>query len=111
VAATNPTFADIVQLLQTLTGSDPNLDANSPHGAFWNQSYPAFMAQTTDAWGVPGNLVVTGNPKTSNLFLALAGSGPFSQLQMPDRADPNGRFATATELQLVSTWITNGCPQ
>ena len=107
----NPAFSDIVTLLQTLTGDDPNLDANSPHGAFWNQNYDAFMAQKTDAWGVAGNLVVKNNPNSSNLLLALAGTGPFAQLRMPDPNDTNGRFATRAELQMVSTWIANGCPK
>jgi hypothetical protein len=107
----NPTYSDIVNLLQTLTGNDPNLDANSPHGAFWNQSYAAFMAQTTDAWGVPGSLVVKCDINNSNLFLALAGTGAFTQMRMPDPNDPNSRFATSPELHMVSTWIANGCPQ
>lgn len=70
------------------------------------------MAQKTDAWSVPGNLVVKGDPSKSNLYLALAGTGPFAGFQMPDTAlDPKGRFATTAELQMVATWITHGCPQ
>jgi hypothetical protein len=107
-----PVFSDIVTLLQTLTGNDPNLGTGSPHGAFWNQSYDDFIAQKTDAWGVPGNLVVKGDPSSSNLYLALAGKSPFGDFppQMPDiSSDANGRIATPTELQMVATWITNGC--
>jgi hypothetical protein len=107
----NPTFADIVTLLDTLTGSDPNLPSGSPHGAFWKQDYDTFMAQKTDAWTVPGSLVVKGDPKSSNLYLALAGTGPFAELRMPDPADANGRFATSAELDMVSRWILNGCPK
>jgi hypothetical protein len=113
-AITAPVFSDIVALLQTLTGNDPNLGTGSPHGAFWNQSYDAFIAQKTDAWGVPGNLVVKGDPNSSNLYLALAGKSPFGNFppQMPDVSlDANGRIAMPTELQTVATWITNGCPK
>jgi hypothetical protein len=109
-----PVFSDIVALLQTLTGNDPNLGTGSPHGAFWNQPYDAFIAQKTDEWGVPGNLVTKGDPNKSNLYLALAGKSPFGDFppQMPDVADDaNGRLATSTELQTVATWITNGCPK
>jgi Ferritin-like len=109
-----PIFSDIVALLQTLAGNDPNLGTGSPHGAFWNQSYEAFIAQKTDAWGVPGSLVVKGDPSSSNLYLALAGKGPFGGFppQMPDiSSDPNGRLATGAELEMVSSWITSGCPK
>jgi hypothetical protein len=100
-----------VNLLKTLTGNDPNLQSDSPHGAFWNPSYDAFMALKTDGWSVPGSLVVKGDPQKSNLYLALAGTGPFAGLRMPDPDDANGRFAGSAELQMVSTWIVNGCPQ
>ena len=83
-ALPNPTFSDIVQLLQTLTDNDPNIESGSPHGAFWKQNYDTFMAQKTDAWTVPGSLVVKGDPNHSNLLLALSGKGPFAELQMPD---------------------------
>jgi hypothetical protein len=114
MSTANPTFTDIVNLLSTLVNNDPNI-GDAPHGAFWmNTTRDAFVAIQTDNWGVPGNLVTLGNPKASNLYLALAGITPFdgSQLpQMPDTdADPKGRHATTAELQMVSTWITNKAP-
>lgn len=110
----NPTFAEIVALLNTLYNNDPNI-ANAPHGRFWqNTTRDAFVQIRTDNWGVDGELVALGNPHGSNLFLALAGLPPFdgSALpQMPDTdADPAGRHATSQELQMVATWITNGAP-
>lgn len=111
---TAPVFSDIVALLKSLTGNDPNLETGSPHGAFWNLSYEAFLAQKTDDWGVAGNLVIKGDPNRSNLYLALAGKSPFGNFppQMPDISlDANGRVATPSELQTVATWITNGCPK
>jgi hypothetical protein len=110
----NPTFSDIVTLLNTLYNNDPNIN-NAPHAAFWqNTTRDAFVQIQTDNWGVNGPLVTLGNPQTSNLYLALAGLAPFdgSELpQMPDTgADPGGRHATNAELQMVSTWITNNAP-
>ena len=110
----NPTFSDIVTLLNTLYNNDPNI-GNAPHAAFWqNTTRDAFVQIQTDIWGVEGPLVALGSPNTSNLYLALAGHTPFdgSELpQMPDTgADPNGRHATLSELQMVSTWITNNAP-
>ncbi len=110
----NPTFSDIVTLLSTLANNDPNI-GNAPHGAFWQgTTRDAFVQIQTDNWGIPGPLVALGNPNSSNLYLALKGAPPFdgSQLpQMPDTgADPNGRHATAAELAMVATWITNNAP-
>lgn len=110
----NPKFSDIVQLLNTLVNNDPNI-GSAPHSAFWqNTTRDAFIKIQTDNWGVPGNLVTLGQPKSSNLYLALSGTAPFdgSELpQMPDTdADPKGRHATQAELDMVAAWITNNCP-
>lgn len=115
MSTTNPTFSDIVNLLNTLVPvSDPNIN-DAPHGPFWRgTTRDQFVAITTDNWGVPGPLVTPGNPQSSNLYLALSGQTPFdgSQLpQMPDTGlDPNARRATQSELNMVSTWITNNAP-
>ena len=111
----NPTFTDIVNLLNTLYNNDPNI-GNAPHGAFWQPptTRDTFVQIQTDDWGVPGPLVALGKPQSSNLYQALAGQKPFdgSNLpQMPDTgADPNARHATPAELLMVSTWITNNAP-
>jgi hypothetical protein len=112
----NPTFADIVNLLNTLYNNDPDIDA-APHGAFWkNTTRDAFVAIQTDPWGVAGALVTLKDITKSNLYLALAGASPFdgSQLpQMPDTTpdgDPNARHATPDELTMVANWIKGGAP-
>jgi hypothetical protein len=114
MTTSNPVFSDIVALLNILYAGDPNID-NAPHGAFWqNTIRNSFVAIRTDDWGVPGTLVTPGNAETSNLYLALAGKNPFDGSilpQMPDtQADPDGRHATTTELQMVETWIKNSAP-
>jgi hypothetical protein len=110
----NPTFNDIVTLLNTLYNNDPNID-DAPHGAFWqNTTRNAFVQIQTDHWGVQGPLVTLGNPQQSNLYLALAGLAPFDGSvlpQMPDTgADATARHATTAELLMVATWITNNAP-
>jgi hypothetical protein len=110
----NPTFADIVNLLNTLYNNDPDI-GDAPHGAFWqNTTRNAFVAIQTDNWGVNGPLVALGNHNNSNLYRALAGLTPFDGSvlpQMPDTgADPNGRHASATELAMVATWIDGNAP-
>lgn len=115
MSQSNPTFADITNLLDALVPtSDSNIE-DAPHEAFWrNKTRDAFVALTTAVWGVAGNLVTPGNEKTSNLYLALSGQAPFdgSQVpQMPDvNSDPNARVATAAEIAMVAAWIRNNAP-
>ena len=91
---------------------DP-INTKSPHGAFWqNKTRSQFLAITTDNWGVPGRLVTPGQPRTSNLYLALAGIGPFDGSKLPQMPDttryPRARHATSEELAMVGAWITSG---
>jgi hypothetical protein len=113
MTAANPTFTDIVNLLNILYNNDPDIN-DAPHGAFWqNTTRDNFIKIKTDAWGVPGALVTLNDPNKSNLYRALAGLPPFdgSQLpQMPDTTqtgDPNARHATPDELTMVANWITH----
>jgi hypothetical protein len=115
----NPTFSNIIGLLDSLVPlKDPNID-DAPHQAFWRAppgqpplTRDQFVSIRTDDWGVEGPLVAPGNPNNSNLYLALSGMTPFdgSQVnQMPDTdRDSNARHATADELNTVATWIKNG---
>jgi hypothetical protein len=110
----NPTFSDIVNLLNALYNNDPHI-GRAPHKAFWqNTNRNAFVSLKTDDWEVDGALVTLGDPNKSNLYLSLAGLGPFngSQVnQMPDTARyPQARHATATELSIVEKWINEGAP-
>jgi hypothetical protein len=114
MSANNLTFADIVNLLNALYNNDPHI-GRAPHKTFWqNTSRDAFVSLKTDDWEVDGALVTLGDPNKSNLYLSLAGLGPFdgSQVnQMPDtNRYPQARHATATELSMVATWINNSAP-
>ncbi|MFZ2104670.1 MAG: hypothetical protein WAV18_04665 [Roseiarcus sp.] len=117
MSAANPTYADVVEMLNTLVPlNDPNID-DAPHQAFWRtMNRDQFVQFNTSAWnvGVTGPLVVAGNPSASYFFLALSGLAPFdgtSAPQMPDTAsDPDANPATPANLALVETWIKNGAP-
>ena len=112
MSTAQPTFADIVTLLNTLFAADPNI-GHSPHKAFWqNTTRDSFVAIQTSAWGADGSLV-GATPATSTLWLALAGQPPFDGFppRMPDiKRDRSGRYATPAELQMVADWITAGAP-
>ena len=59
---TNPTFSDIVALLNTLYNNDPNI-SNAPHGVFWqNTNRDDFVAIKTDNWIVSGPLITLRSP-------------------------------------------------
>jgi hypothetical protein len=116
VTTSNPTFTDVVNLLNVLYNNDPNID-DAPHGAFWkNKTRDDFVKIKTDDWQVSGPLITLKDLNKSNLYLALAGLAPFdgsSLPQMPDttaNGDPNARHATPDELKMVASWINNNAP-
>jgi hypothetical protein len=115
MSTNNPTFDDIVSLLNTLVPLDDSNIQNAPHAAFWRgKTRDQFVAIKTDDWGVPGNLVAPGNVDKSNLYLALSGKDPFDGTllpQMPDTSrDPNSTLAKSEQLAMVATWINNNAP-
>lgn len=114
----DPTYADVIAMLNTLVPTtDQNID-DAPHAAFWRTlTRDGFVSHDVSDWSggsVTGPLVVAGNPDKSPFYLALAGKAPFdgSTLpQMPDIGqDPNANQATPDDLALVAAWITNGAP-
>ncbi len=110
-----PNFDDVQQLLNSLFNAGDDNVANAPHADFWrNKTRDEFVAIGTDDWGIPGNLVVPGNPDASVLYQALAGLTPFdgSTLpRMPDTAaDPGARYATDEELGFLAAWIQADAP-
>jgi hypothetical protein len=111
VSSNNPTFSDIVSLLNTLYNNDPNIN-DAPHGAFWQSTTrDAFVALNTDDWGVAGALVTLKDPSKSNLYLSLAGLPPFNGAQPPQMPDTTryrqARHATTLELEMVAAWIND----
>jgi len=115
MSGANPTYADVISMLNILVPTtDQNID-DAPHQAFWRTlTRDAFVNFDTGVWGISGTLVKPGNPDASNFFLALAGKPPFDGSglpQMPDtNSDPNAHTAKPDDLALVVAWIKNGAP-
>ena len=115
MSAANPTYADVIAMLNTLVPmGDQNID-DAPHQAFWRTlTRDAFVNFDTSVWEVAGTLVKPGNPDASNFYLALAGKSPFDGSMLPRMPDTNSDLdahpATPDELMLVAAWIRNGAP-
>jgi hypothetical protein len=114
----NPTYADVLAMLDTLVLTTDQSIADAPHAAFWRtMNRNDFVAHDVSDWSggqVTGPLVTPGNPDTSPFYLALVGKPPFDGStfpQMPDTSqDPNANPATPDDIALVAAWIKNGAP-
>jgi hypothetical protein len=126
----NPTYADVVALLNILVPLTDEDIGNAPHDAFWRIppiiTRDQFVAFDVVQWAngatwsggpIAGPLVTPGNADTSWFYLALAGKPPFdgnnslSIQRMPDiTKDSNATLATPDDLALVAIWIKNGAP-
>jgi hypothetical protein len=120
----NPTYTDVVALLNILVPVTDQDIGDAPHDAFWRippiMTRDQFVNHDVSDWSngaIAGALVTPGNPDTSNFYLALAGKPPFDGsnsngiLQMPDvTKDSNAHVASSDDLALVATWIKNGAP-
>lgn len=92
----------------------------SPHKAFWatmsytdfvNGNVPGVLDPVTKA---PLPILVKGSPDTSNLILALRGSGPLFDPQRGafGRMPANGQTPfTEEQITELAAWIENGCPE
>jgi hypothetical protein len=115
-----PNFAAVQALLNNFISSNNIQISGAPHGAFWETSYNNFVAGNvpggiTDPNGNPIPILTKGDGAHSNIIYALAGTpgtlwdpnNPAGFGQMP----AGGPFMTADQIQQISGWITNGCPQ
>ena len=117
-------FADVQQFFSTIDASQTG------HGNFWKQSddpqmsYQAFVngnvpggAQTANPTnGQPLPILIQGDGEHSNIIYALRGTaGTFW-----DKDDPNSAFGrmpyggpyfSDDQIDELSAWITNGCPE
>jgi hypothetical protein len=108
---TAPKFADVVNLLASLTGNDPNID-DAPTELSGNWSTTPSLRRRP-AIGACQEVSLSRAIRTTQ---SSAWRWPVSRRsalrfpKMPDVAsDPNGRSATSVELQLVARGITNIC--
>jgi hypothetical protein len=97
--------------------------AGPPHGEFWNTlSYTAFVTGTVPGVTVPNTsppqtipILIKGDGAHSNIIYALSGTkgtlwdpnNPAGFGQMPK----GGPYFSAEQIQELSDWITNGCPE
>lgn len=91
-----------------------------PHGEFWNTlSYTDFVTGTVPGVTVPDTtppqkvpILIKGNGAQSNIVQALAGTGLFDPITGSFARMPyQGPYFSSTQIQELSDWITNGCPE
>jgi len=121
------TFAEVQAFFDNFI-KDHNISlAGAPHGAFWDTTYDNFVngnvpggSQTADPnTGQPLKILVINYPEDSNIIFALSGTsgtfwdnnpGPNNQGyfgQMPY----NGPYFSTDQIDELSEWIKNGCPE
>lgn len=120
-------FADVQKFFNDFIAEHGIQITGAPHGAFWETSYDDFVngnvpggSQTADPnTGQPLKILVIGHPEQSNIIFALAGtagtfwdnnSGPNNQGyfgQMPY----NGPYFSTDQINDLSDWIKNNCPE
>ena len=104
------TFADVQAFFNNFITTNGTDLSGSPHGAFWNGAYDAFV--NGDVPGVSGvKILVKGNADQSNLILILKGPitvGGTTIERMPADGSP---FMSADLIASLADWINRGCPQ
>jgi Ferritin-like len=103
-------FADVQTFFNNFITTNGTDLSGSPHGAFWNGTYDAFV--NGDVPGVSGvKILVKGNANQSNLILILQGPitvGGRTIEQMPADGSP---YMSADLIASLADWINRGCPQ
>jgi hypothetical protein len=112
-------FADVQKFFNDFINMH-KITVGQPHGEFWNTlSYTDFVTGTVPGVTVPNTdppqtipILTKGDGKNSNIVQALAGTGMFdpntgSFPQMPYE----GPYFSTAQIQELSDWITNGCPE
>jgi len=112
-------FADVQKFITDVLAQNNNSGspAHSPHKAFWStMTYDDFVngnvpGGVTDDAGNPIPILVKGDSASSNIILALSGTGPlFGPADigvMPPK--PNTAF-TPDQINSIANWIDAHCP-
>ncbi|AAY91918.1 hypothetical protein D3X12_18250 [Pseudomonas protegens] len=112
------TFKDVQNLLDAFVAQNNLPISGAPHGAFWQTSYQSFVTGNVPGIQNPETgqavpILVKGDGAHSNLIYALSGTpgtpwGPDGDFgQMP----PGGPFLPQAQIDELSAWISQGCPQ
>jgi hypothetical protein len=113
-------YTDVQQyLIKILTGNissqtgnneEEDSENNAPHGAFWaTLSYTDFTTGDVPNMGMP--VLVKGDANSSNIIKALLGLPPFDGSQFQQMPADGPPFLTPAQVQPISDWINNGCPE
>ena len=113
-------YADVQQyLIRILTGNissqtgnneEDDSENNAPHGAFWaTMSYHDFTTGDVPNMGMP--VLKVGSASDSNIIKALLGRPPFDGSQFRQMPADGPPFLTPEQVQPISDWIDNGCPE
>jgi hypothetical protein len=124
--ATTIKFADVKKYLDAIadlnkaTGNG-DVDANSPHGRFWQKDYSAFINGNVDNLGIP--IINKADPVKSMFFVLLTTpgrSGGFPQMPAggPYVTDTgyqvtiDGKKVTGLEItDNLRNWLSNDYPE
>ena len=114
MSAANPTYADVVAMLNTLVPTtDENIN-DAPHQAFWRTlTRDAFVNFDTSVWGIAGP---SSSPaiRTHQISSSPCPGSPRSTATSAANARHQFRShahaATPDDLTMVAAWIKNGAP-
>lgn len=94
--------------------------ASAPHGPFWEtdangqpMTYDNFVNGTIPHVSPAVPILVSGHPESSNIIMALNGTGPLfgptgTYGQMPADGPP---FFTTEQVNVLADWIRAECPE
>lgn len=125
----NPTFADIQNMLDAIAAKGTNSINNSPHGSFWRsgdnaKDYTLFTTGDVPNVGLPIMNTTPGQELTSNFFVILTdpnglesqgieqmpGGGPYIT-DSKYTVTVNGNTMTGQQIiDAMKYWLTNGYP-
>ena len=119
-AVTLSHYADVQQYLikiltanissQTGNTEEEDSESSAPHGAFWaTMTYEDFTTGDVPNMGMP--VLKVGSASDSNIIKALLGQPPFDGSQFQQMPADGPPFLTPEQVQPISDWINNGCPE
>jgi len=113
-------FADVQKFFNDFITTNGIDIGGAPHGAFWNTlTYSEFVNGNVPKVYYPNSttpisILCKGNGAVSNIIFALSGTpgtlwDPNNAAGIPQMPQ-GGPYFSAAQIQELSDWITNGCP-
>jgi len=109
MATTATTYEEVRNILNELTDQgNPGNPFHDNKTRFWND-YAILISEDTKVYDEQP-VVIIGDPEASPLIKALKGEAPFDGSLYPRM--PQGRPpATQEQIDYISQWISDGCPE